>query len=101
MAISKVVYGGNTLIDLTADTVSADKVLAGIKAHGADGEAITGTCAYDADTTDATVAGGRNPYGQDGICQGLEGHGHNEKQRRHDGSYNNQSGAVYSPAGVS
>jgi len=44
MAISKVVYGGNTLIDLTADTVSADKVLAGIKAHGADGEAITGTC---------------------------------------------------------
>lgn len=56
MAISKVVYGGNTLIDLTADTVSADKVLAGIKAHGADGEAITGTCAYDADTTDATVA---------------------------------------------
>ena len=29
MAISKVVYGGNTLIDLTADTVSADKVLAG------------------------------------------------------------------------
>ena len=40
MAISKVVYGGNTLIDLTADTVTADKVLAGVKAHGADGEAM-------------------------------------------------------------
>ena len=33
MAISKVVYGGNTLIDLTADTVTADKVLVGVKAH--------------------------------------------------------------------
>lgn len=56
MAVSKVVYGGNVLIDLTADTVSADKLLAGIKAHGADGEAITGTCDFDANTQDATAA---------------------------------------------
>lgn len=56
MAISKVVYGGTTLIDLTADTVEADKLLKGIKAHGADGEAITGTCEYDANTQDATAS---------------------------------------------
>lgn len=55
MAISKVIYGGETLIDLTADTVEASKLLKGIKAHGADGEPITGTCTYDADTTDATA----------------------------------------------
>ena len=55
MAISKVVYGGNTLIDLTADTVTADKVLTGIKAHGADGEAIIGTCSFDVNSTDATA----------------------------------------------
>lgn len=55
MAISKVVYGGNTLIDLTADTVEASKLLVGITAHGADGEAITGTCNYDANTQDATA----------------------------------------------
>lgn len=55
MAISKVVYGGNTLIDLTADTVNADKVLKGYTAHGADGESITGTCEYDANTQDATA----------------------------------------------
>lgn len=55
MAVSKVVYGGNILIDLTADTVSADKLLTGIKAHGADGEAITGTCDFDANTQDATA----------------------------------------------
>ena len=55
MAISKVVYGGNTLIDLTGDTVTADKLLKGYKAHGADGEVINGACTYDADTQDATA----------------------------------------------
>lgn len=55
MAISKVVYGGETLIDLTADTIKADKLLKGYTAHGADGEAINGTCDYDANTQDATA----------------------------------------------
>ena len=31
--ISKVVYGGKTLIDLTADTVTADKLLSTYTAH--------------------------------------------------------------------
>lgn len=56
MAISKVIYGGNTLIDLTQDTVVEDKLLKGYTAHGADGELITGSCTYDADTQDATAA---------------------------------------------
>lgn len=55
MAISKVIYGGNTLIDLTADTIKADKLLEGYTAHGADGELVTGTCTFDADTQDATA----------------------------------------------
>lgn len=55
MAISKVIYGGNTLIDLTNDTVVADKLLDGFTAHGADGELVTGTCTFDADTQDATA----------------------------------------------
>lgn len=56
MAISKVIYDGETLIDLTADTVTPDKMLSGTKAHGANGELITGTCTYDANTQDATAA---------------------------------------------
>lgn len=56
MAISKVVYDGNTIIDLTGDTVTADKLLSGVTAHGKDGAAITGTCGYDADTSDADAA---------------------------------------------
>lgn len=54
--VNKVVYGGEVLIDLTGDTVTADKVLKGYTAHDKSGETITGTCNYDVDSEDATVA---------------------------------------------
>lgn len=50
MAINKVIYGGETLIDLTGDTVTADKILSGFTAHDKGGEPITGTCEYDVDS---------------------------------------------------
>ena len=53
---NKVVYGGKTLIDLTGDTITADKLASGIKAHDKSGAEITGTNTYDADTSDATAA---------------------------------------------
>ena len=53
--INKVIYGGNTLIDLTADTVTPDKLAEGITAHDKSGAIITGTNTYDADTSDATA----------------------------------------------
>ncbi|MFR8012035.1 MAG: hypothetical protein ACLU8W_09795 [Clostridia bacterium] len=56
MAINKVIYGDKTLIDLTSDTVSPDKVIKGITAHDKSGEVITGTCDYDSNTQDATAA---------------------------------------------
>ncbi len=43
MAVSKVVYGTNTLLDLTADTITAKNLREGYTAHKADGELITGT----------------------------------------------------------
>jgi hypothetical protein len=55
MAINKVVYGGNTLIDLTGDSVTADKMLIGVTAHDKSGKTITGTCDYDVNSTDATA----------------------------------------------
>lgn len=55
MGKSKIIFGNEVLIDLTNDTVEADKLLSGYTAHGADGEAVTGTCTYDADTSDATA----------------------------------------------
>lgn len=53
---SKVIFNGDVLMDLTGDTVTADKLLKGITAHGKDGAPITGTCDWDAATGDATAA---------------------------------------------
>lgn len=41
--VNKVVYGNDTVIDLTADTVSADKILSGYTAHDKSGAGITGS----------------------------------------------------------
>ena len=41
--INKVVYGGTTLIDLTADTVTAEKLYKGATTNKKDGTKITGT----------------------------------------------------------
>lgn len=43
MAVSKVVYGNTTLIDLTSDTVASEKMLQGTTAHAANGSAVTGS----------------------------------------------------------
>lgn len=43
MAINKVVYGNNTLIDLTNDTVEASNLLEGETAHDRSGTPVTGT----------------------------------------------------------
>ena len=42
---NKVIYGNQTLIDLTSDTVAAASMLAGITAHDASGTPITGSIA--------------------------------------------------------
>ena len=54
--INKLVVGNETKFDLTSDTVTAEKLLSGFTAHDKSGAPITGTCTYDADTQDATVA---------------------------------------------
>lgn len=43
MAVNKVEYYGNTLVDLTDATATAETVLAGYTAYGADGNLIRGT----------------------------------------------------------
>lgn len=54
--INKLVVGNETKFDLTADTVTAEKLLKNTTAHDKSGAPITGTCTFDADTQDATVA---------------------------------------------
>lgn len=70
MAINKVIYGGRTLIDLSGDTVTADKILDGFTAHDKKGEIITGTCKYDVDSSDATAAVAEILHGKTAYVRG-------------------------------
>ena len=55
MAINKVVYGNQTLIDLTTDTVaSSDDILAGKVGHLRDGSVVTGTAGIALQSKTAT-----------------------------------------------
>lgn len=53
--VNKVVYGNTTLIDLTSDTVTEEKVLSGYSFHKADGSTVTGSCGFDVDSSDCTA----------------------------------------------
>lgn len=52
---NKVIFGGDVLIDLTGDTVTAADLAYGKTAHDKSGAVITGTSTYDADTSDANA----------------------------------------------
>ena len=43
MGVNKVIYGGQTLVDLTGDTVTAAALAKGTTAHDKTGAKITGT----------------------------------------------------------
>ncbi len=72
MGYSKIVYGGKTLIDLTGDTITKEKLLSGYTAHGADGEVINGACTFDADTQDATAADAEILAGETAYVRGAK-----------------------------
>lgn len=69
---NKVVWGSKTLIDLTADTVTADKILASYTAHAKDGSTITGTCDFDVNSQDATVTVAEILSGQTAYARGTK-----------------------------
>lgn len=73
--INKVIYGSEVLIDLTGDTVEADKILSGYTAHDRSGAAVTGSCEYDVDSGDATAAvaellSGKTAYARGALLTG-------------------------------
>lgn len=99
MAYNKIVYGGNVLIDLTGDTVAADKLLAGCTAHGKDGEEITGTCTYNADTSDATAAEGDILLGKTAYVGGAKKTGTMANRGAVSGTIATKAGEYTIPAG--
>lgn len=51
--VNKVVFGSDTLIDISDTTADPSKVLASEKFYDRSGAPQTGTCTFDADTSDA------------------------------------------------
>ena len=69
---NKIIYGGNTLIDLTQDDVTAADVASGKKFHLPSGAEGTGTNTYDADTSDATAVAAEILSGKTAYKAGAE-----------------------------
>ena len=71
--VNKVVLSsGETLIDLSGDTVDAAHVLKGSTFHDKSGAPKTGTCTYDSDTSDDTVAAAEMLVGKTAHARGVK-----------------------------
>ena len=97
--VSKVIYNGEVLIDLTGDTVTADKLLSGVKAHNAAGGTVTGTCTYDADTQDATAIAAEILSGKTAYNKGVKVAGTMKNNGAVSGSISTKSGTYTVPQG--
>lgn len=76
MGVSKVTLNGDTLMDITSDTVDQSNLLTGFTAHGADGESVAGgytPVTYDVatETEDGLMSSG-DKVKLNGIASGAE-----------------------------
>lgn len=99
MAINKVIYGGNVLIDLTGDTITPDKLADGVKAHDASGASIVGTNTYDADTQDATAAAAEILTGKTAYVRGSKVTGTMKNNGGVTGTISTKAGTYTIPQG--
>ena len=93
MGINKVQFGNQTLIDLTSDTVTADKLMQGYTAHDRTGALITGTA-----TRGGRIWKDENGYvhlSDDGNLVGVE-----PLTVTENGTYTAPTGKAYSPITV-
>lgn len=96
---SKVIFNGDVLMDLTGDTVTADKLLKGITAHGKDGAPVTGTCDWDAATGDATATAAEILSGKTAYVKGKKVSGTMPNRGAVAGKISTKAGAYTVPQG--
>lgn len=70
MAINKVIYGGNVVMDITDTTAQQAQVLKTFYFYGRDGVKYEGSCTYNADTSDATATADEILYGETAYVNG-------------------------------
>jgi len=97
--VNKVVYGNRTLIDLTSDTVTQDKILSGFTAHDKSGAIITGNCDFDVNSTDATVAVAEILEGKTAYARGSKLVGTMPNKGAVNGSISTKTGEFTIPTG--
>lgn len=99
MGISKVIYGGETKLDLTADTVTSATMLSGTTAHDCAGDSIIGSCTYDSDTSDATVQLAEMLEGKTAYARGAKLTGSMPNNGAVSGSISTKAGSYTIPQG--
>lgn len=98
--VNKVVYAGDTLIDLTGDTlINANQLVSGITAHARSGAVITGTNTNDADTSDATATASQILSGASAYVNGSKVNGTMTNNGAVSGTISTKEGTYSIPVG--
>jgi len=97
--INKVIFGGDTLIDLTNDDVLRADVAAGKYFHLPSGERTTGTSTKDADTSDGTATAAEILATKTAYVNGSKLTGQMTNRGAVSGSISTVSGEYTVPAG--
>lgn len=99
MAINKVIFGGDVLIDLTGDTVTPEQLAKGATAHDKSGAPITGTSTKDSDTSDATAAAAEILSSKTSYARGSKLTGTMKNNGAVSGTISTKAGAYTVPQG--
>lgn len=90
--VNKVVYGSETLIDLTSDTITAENVIEGYTFHGADGSTVEGALTHLTNAEIDEITGGGGGSTEVTVSP---------LSVTSNGTYTAPSGTAYSPVTVS